>query len=366
MEDMKRDSYLEMRADQGEQRDKKSRKVPLISVIIPVYNVAPYLKRCLDSVLGQSYPRLEVLLVDDGSTDGSGEICRTYQDRSPCFRYYCKMHGGLSDTRNFGLDRARGDFISFIDADDYVTPDYLEYLYRLLRASGRSGQDPAAMAMCSLCVCYSSNGHRINRGNGKREILTGKDCIRRMCYDDQVDTCVYAKLYSRDLFEGIRYPRGRFFEDMAVTYLLFDRCDRVVCGWQPKYFYVVREDSIVTSTYSPAKLDLLLMTDRMAAFVEEKYPDLARAVLRRRCYARFSTLNQMQGLKGREEVLIQKRMVRFLRSHGRQVLADPAARWRDRAALVSLFLGLPFYRLMWALYYWWQRKRRVKRKGPEA
>lgn len=367
-----------MRVVEEVQRERIGREVLLISVIVPVYNVAPFLKRCLDSVRSQTYPRLELLLVDDGSTDGSGKICRSYQARDPRFHYYYKDHGGVADARNFGLDRARGDYISFIDADDYVAPDYLEYLYGLVRISGRAGQSgqessqksnqesgqesglcAAAMSMCSLCVCYSSNGRRLSRGDGKREVLTGKECIRRMCYDDQVDTCVYAKLYDRSLFDGIRFPRGRIFEDMAVTYRLFDRCDQVACGWQPKYYYMVREDSIVTSSYSPAKLDLLIMTDRMAAFVKGKYPDLAQAVLRRRCYARFSTLNQMSGLKGREELRIQKKMIRFLRLHSRQLLEDPALPWRDRAAMVSILLGLPFYRFVWGLYYWWQRKRRV-------
>ena len=180
-----------------------------------------------------------------------------------------------------------------------------------------------------------------------------------MCYGDQVNTCVYAKLYTAALFEGISYPEGRIFEDMGVTYRLFDRCDHVVCGWFPKYHYVIREDSIVTSGYTRAKLDLLLMTDQMAAYVENKYPDLRKAVLRRRLYARFSTLNQMLFVDGYKEKKIRNNIIHFIKKYGWQVVIDPRTPWRDRAAFLSLLPGLPVYRLMWGAYYWWQRKRKV-------
>ena len=333
--------------------ERRSPGLPLISVIIPVYNVGLYLRRCLDSVLRQTYSALEIILVDDGSEDASGRICREYRARDPRIRYYHKDQGGVSDARNYGLDHSHGSYITFVDSDDYVAPDYVEYLYRLI-ISGESGQSD--MAMCSLCVCYSSNGRRIPRGNGRREILTGKECIRKMCYDDQVDTCVYAKLYPASLFEGIRYPSGRIFEDIEVTCLLFDRCDRIACGWMPKYCYVLRENSIVTSPYSPAKLDLLVMTDKMAAYVQKRYPDLDRAVLRRRVYARFSTLNQMMSSKGDREKKIRRKLLHFIKKHGWKVMTDPKTPWRDRAALVSMAAGYPFYRLVWTLYFWWQRK----------
>ena len=334
----------------------KESDLPLISVIIPVYNVAPCLERCLDSVQGQTYTNLEIILVDDGSTDASGEICKTHASRDMRIHYYYKEHGGVSQTRNYGLAQVRGAYLTFVDSDDYIDLDYVEYLFRLIQ-SGTNGQ--FGMAMCSLQICYSSNGYCFSAGNRKVEVLSGRDCIERMCYSDQVDTCVYAKLYPVALFDGISYPDGKIFEDMGVTYRLFDRCEHVVCGWFPKYHYVIREDSIVTSGYTRAKLDLLLMTDQMAAYVENKYPDLRKAVLRRRLYARFSTLNQMLFVDGYKEKKIRKKIIHFIKKYGWQVVIDPRTPWRDRAAFLSLLPGLPVYRFVWGVYYWWKRKRKV-------
>ena len=334
--------------------------LPLISVIIPVYNVAPFLDRCLDSVQGQTYPNLEMILVDDGSTDASGEICKSRALKDGRIHYYYKDHGGVAETRNYGLRRAGGAYITFVDSDDTVTLDYVEYLFALIHA-GSDG--PFDMSMCSLRTCYSSNGYSHTSANGRVEILSGKSCIERMCYGDQVDTCVYAKLYNAALFDGIVYPEGRIFEDIGVTYRLFDRCDQVICGWLPKYHYVVRENSIVTSGYSEAKLDLLRMTDQMAAYVGRKYPDMRKAVLRRRFYARFSTLNQMLAVDGYREKKIRCNLIRFIKKYGWQVFFDPRTPWRDRAAFLSLLPGLPVYRFVWGVYYWWKRKRKVRRKA---
>ncbi len=338
----------------------KEPDLPLISVIIPVYNVAPYLDRCLDSVQGQTYSNLEIILVDDGSTDASGEICRSRALKDARIHYYYKDHGGVAKTRNYGLMRAGGDYITFVDSDDHVTRDYVEYLFALIN----SGPDGLfGMSMCSLQICYSSNGYSHTSANGRVEILSGKSCIERMCYGDLVDTCVYAKLYPAALFEGISYPEGRIFEDMGVTYRLFDRCDQIICGWLPKYHYSIRENSIVTSGYSEAKLDLLQMTDQMAAYVGKKYPDLRKAALRRRLYARFSTLNQMLSVEGYREKRIRQNIIHFIKKYGWRVFFDLRAPWRDRAAFLSLLPGLPVYRLIWGVYYWWKRKRKVRHKA---
>ena len=255
---------------------------PLISVIVPVYGVEKYVAKCLDTIINQTYRNLEIILVDDGTKDRSGIICEEYAKRDGRIKVFHKENGGLSDARNYGIEHSTGEYLTFIDSDDYLDLDYVEFLYNLIKKGYR-------MSLCSLHVVYTSNGHIENKGNGKEVILSGKQCIEMMCYHEEVDTAAYAKLMHRDLFDKVRYPKGKIFEDIGTSYLLFDQCDEIICSFVPKYYYVIRNNSIVTSEFNLSKLDLIEMTNQMADYVNVKYPDLENATLRRRGYA---TLHQ--------------------------------------------------------------------------
>lgn len=322
-------------------------KKPLISIIVPFYNVERYLKQCLESILNQTYHNLEIVLVNDGSTDRSQNICDQYMKRDNRVKVFYKTNGGLSDARNFGIEHSKGEYFLFVDSDDRVDPDYVEFLWLLLE-NGKY-----KMSMCSLYVKYTDNNRIISRGNGKKEILSGKRCIEKMCYHDEVDACAVAKLMHRDLFRDIRFPEGKLFEDIGAVYLLFDKSKKVACGFEPKYYYCVRPDSIVTSTFNMGKLDMLVMTDQMAAFVDAKYPDLKAATMRRQVYARFSTLNQMAQVTNMDE--IKKELISFIKAHAKEVLYNKKTPKRDKVAIISLCLNYRFYRWLWCIYLKLQR-----------
>lgn len=317
---------------------------PLISVIVPVYNVKHYLKKCLDSIINQSYNNLEIIIIDDGSTDGSGKIIDDYNNNDSRIKIVHQKNGGLSHARNVGLDMMQGEYVTFIDSDDFVTPDYVSYLFNLIKKTNFQ----AKLSLCSLMNHYSKTNKDVNSGNGIREILTGKECIEMMCYHNLVDTCAYAKLAKKELYNDIKFPEGKLFEDIATTYRLFLRCDQVACGFEPKYYYNVRSNSIVTSKFSKSKLQLLEMTDKMANTVNDIYPELSNATLRRRVYARFSTLNQTLNVKKAQN--IQRDLINFIKEHKSTILNDPKTPQRDRIAYALLSLGLPFYKVGWKIY----------------
>ncbi len=318
---------------------------PLISVIIPAYNVEKYLYKCMESVAAQTFTDFEVLLVDDGSTDTTPALCDQCGEKYPFVRVFHKTNGGLSDARNYGIERSYGEYLTFIDSDDYITEDYLQYLYDLLKET-----ENCRMSICSIYNLFTANQKTVNNGNGVREMLSGKTCIERMCYHDQVDTCAYAKLYHRSLFDTVCYPKGKVFEDIGTTYKMFLQCDQVACGFEPKYYYVIRQNSITTAGFSTRKLDLLEMTDQMAADVVKVYPDLAQAVRRRQAYARFSTLNQMLEVTEPEHLRQRKQIVDYLNTHRNEILADPRTPKRDKIAYYVLKLGFPLYRVFWKTY----------------
>ena len=303
-------------------------KTPLISVVLPIYNIESYLDRCMDAVLNQTYTNLEILMVDDGSPDGCPQICDRYARQDSRVR---ALHA-----------RARGEYITCIDPDDYVDPDYVEYLYRLI------DKYETKMSICQHVTEYD-NGSVKDHGSSGDELMDIETCLRRMLYHDVIDTSAWAKLYHRSLFDTVSYPVGKIFEDIGTTYALMMQCDTgIAVGYESKYHYMYHMNSIVNSSFSPRKLDLLEMTDKMGHEVVRAYPSLKQAVLRRRVYARFSTLNQMLGTddysKEREQI------IRFILHHKKRILGDPRAPRRDKIAIRLLSMNYGLYKAFWTAY----------------
>lgn len=314
---------------------------PLISVILPVYNIEQYLPDCMEALFAQTYRNLEIILVDDGSKDSSGRICDEYACGDDRIVVYHKPNGGLSDARNYGIERARGEYITCIDPDDVVDTDYMEYLLTLLQKNG---------VRMSVCQFREQCDGRIIADHGKagEDVLSTRSCLERMLYHDGVDTSACAKLYHRDLFKTVRYPKGKLFEDIGTTYALMLQCDQIAVGYESKYVYRLRRDSIVNTRFHPGKMDLLEMTDRMAKDVAAVYPDLRDAVLRRQVYARFSTINQMLNTEGYDRE--RNGMIAYVKQHRREILRNPKAPKRDKMALALISVSYSLYRRIWLLY----------------
>lgn len=314
---------------------------PLVTVVVPIFNTASLLPRCVDSLLAQTYGELEILLVDDGSTDESGALCDAYAGRDARVRVIHKQNGGLSDARNTGMDAMTGEWLAFVDSDDYVLPGYIAYLYEL-----------ATEFDCPLSVCgfdvHFSDGRKQLRGSDARYALDTRTCMERLFYDRFLTVGAWGKLYHRSLLGNVRYPVGRLFEDAGTTYRFLLKCERVAVGEESRYVYAVRSQSIVTSGFSEAKLDLVTLSDEMCEKTLARFPDLRRAALRRRVYVRFSTLNQMLDTDRCPEE--KRAMIRYIRRNGLGVFFDPKAPNRDRAALLMLAFGFPVYRRAWKWY----------------
>ena len=312
---------------------------PLISVILPVYNVGNYLDRCMKSVLHQTYKNLEIILVDDGSTDSSGKLCDKYAVTDNRVSVIHQKNQGLSAARNHGIDQSKGKYITFIDSDDYVADDMIEYLLSLIQ------HFHCKMSLCSHTVVFSKSGKKKILGNGREMKLSAHDALQSMLYHEEVDTSAWAKLYDRSLLTTIRYPEGKLFEDIGTTYKFFIESQWIACGFKSKYFYIVRDESIVTSKFSPRNFDLLTMTDQMGKDVISMYSDLDKAVLRRRMYARFSLLNKMIGIK------IDRREVdSFIHQYGKIVFYDKKTPKRDKCAIMGYLLSPRVYEYLWQFY----------------
>ena len=220
--------------------------LPLISIIVPVYNVKDYLSKCLQSICGQTYKNLEIILIDDGSSDGSGELCDLFAQRDGRIKVIHQANAGQSAARNRGLAVAQGEFLGFVDSDDWIEPDMYEFLYHLLKENG---------ADISICSHYIETAvkTRVKHSSGQFSSFSREEAIRTLVEDKRIRNYMWDKLYKRQLFAGIYFPVNRVFEDIAVSYQIFYKTQKVVMQDCPKYHYVIREGSAMQGKYNPQK-----------------------------------------------------------------------------------------------------------------
>lgn len=244
---------------------------PLISVIIPVYNVEKYIGDCVNSVLQQKYTNLEIILINDGSTDTSGQICDGYACKDSRIKVIHKDNGGLSEARNFGIDIASGEYVTFIDSDDYILPTFIEYLYDLISKSS------ADISVCQLINVDEKNNILSNGGESVDKVVRGNtDCMKEYLSGTSIDTVAWRKLYRKDLFKpDIRYPVGKYHEDVWTTYKLIAQCETIAIGCNALYAYRQRTGSIVNSSFSPKHLDSVYGALERQKFIEYNYPALS-------------------------------------------------------------------------------------------
>ena len=320
--------------------------VDLISVIVPVYNVEEYLGQCIESIKNQTYQNLEIILIDDGSTDSSGRLCDNAAETDPRIKVIHKQNGGLSDARNCGIDSAHGKYIFFIDSDDYIAENCVEYLH------GLAVRHDVPLSSAAHTVFYESGkSYRKRFADGAEKVLTQKDALLHILLDDGLDLCAWNKLYSAELFKEIRYPVPLAFEDTATTYRLLFLCDAIAWGCEPTYNYRIRGNSITTSGNFGKKMQLIHNTKKMCDDITEKYPELAEAAERRLVWAYFSTLNQLLKSTERESFRNEeKEILGFLKSHRRTIKKGRLYSRRDKLASAALGIGLPFYAAVWGLY----------------
>lgn len=229
------------------------------------------LDKCIDSLLAQTFNNFEVILVDDGSTDGSGARCEEWVSRDSRVRVVHKPNGGLSSARNAGIDVARSPYLGFVDSDDYVETDMYAVLYNAI--SNRK----ADMVCC---------GRFVHTGIEVQERFTAEpglifsrdDAIREVLVGNRIDVSACDKLYKRSLFEGIRYPEGRVSEDVAVILPLLSRANKVVHVGSPLYHYVFRSGSISKAAYSHKKFDVMTNCVEMRAFAKVNLPAMVDLV----------------------------------------------------------------------------------------
>lgn len=303
----------------------------LITVIIPVYNVEKYLNKCMESVVNQTYKSLEILLIDDGAKDSSGFMCDSWAERDSRIKVIHKENGGLSSARNCGLDQAHGNYIMFVDSDDFMSEDIVSILYEDIKRT------KADIAICDAMHIFEDYKVVFDTGKETRT-YTSIEAIQEMWYQKSFLPSAWGKLYKLELFQNIRFTENRLYEDIDIMHELFWKAETIIYRNDKLYGYVHRDESITTQKFSERDLDIFIISDKMLEFADKVDPKLLPAA---ESYATVAALRillnapeeKFQGAMHKAENIIKK--------YGKKTMKNRNIRTKQKYALIMFFYCRP-------------------------
>lgn len=310
---------------------------PDVSIIIPVYNDERFLPDCLNSARNQTHKNIEIIIVDDGSTDASAKLCDLASKADPRVKVIHKENGGLSSARNAGLEIAEGKYIAFLDSDDCMDPAFAE---TALSACERNNAD---MVILKMAFFREDDTRLIAEGDTDEEkILSREEAIEESLYQKRFSCCAPGVLYKRSTIGDIRFPLGRISEDLAVFHLFLDNAEKIVWVDTTGYFYRQRAKSIM-HTFNARRLDALEWTKEIEGFCRDRYPAVMPAAL---CRTFNVAVHLVLDMPAEDDTYLPQVWADLKRTRG-SVLKNKKARGRERAAAVLSFGGPGVLRKVW-------------------
>lgn len=248
-------------------------KKSLVSIIIPVYNVEKFVKESVLSAITQTYQNLEIVVVNDGSTDNSSKICHELEKKDNRVKVYDKENGGVSSARNFGVEHAKGEYLMFLDGDDRLTANAVEGLLEVL-------QREDADICIGKGITISEKDTMKPKPSSKNsfiKVLTPEEAIENALYEADFSFSCNIKIYKKNVFKNISFPNGRTFEDLATIYKVFLNCKKIVYTKFNMYYYILRSGSIVSSLNPLKNIDFFVAAQEVQGFIEANYPNILKA-----------------------------------------------------------------------------------------
>lgn len=248
----------------------------LVSIIIPVYQVEKYLEKCLESVINQTYKKIEVILIDDGSKDNSGKICDEYAQKDKRIIVIHKNNEGVSKARNVGIECAKGTYITFVDSDDFIHKDYIEKLYELCKHNN------ADLSICGTKDILE-NEKVVKKSRKYKKNLDKEDGMKELLNEKYYTCVIWAKMYKKELFKNIRFnEKTKIAEDLEVLYKVLDKCKKIsINTFENLYYYRIRDDSATVNKYNSDWENEINICEEIIKFVEKKYPNVVNYAIKR-------------------------------------------------------------------------------------
>lgn len=238
----------------------------LISVIVPIYNVQRYLEKCIKTIVNQTYKNLEIILIDDGSTDKSSDICDNWKQKDSRIKVIHKANEGLAKARNTGIEISTGKYLFFVDSDDYIELDIIENLYENIIQTS---------ADISICGFYIETYEKMIPYCSSNEfVVNSEDALKKLFMHDNISIAIWNKLYKKELFEKIRFPNCRIHEELMTIYKLLDIANKISHISKTGYHYVQRQGSLLHSEFNNNPLYILEIGEEILEFIKSKYSNI--------------------------------------------------------------------------------------------
>lgn len=317
----------------------------IISVIVPIYNVEKYLEKCINSILDQTFKKYELILVDDGSTDKCGKICDDYSKKYSQIKVIHKKNGGLSDARNAGIVIALGDYITFVDSDDYLDNEYLQNMYEM------AIKFSADLVMCDSQNVYENKKNTlIKNDNIVSEVITKEQAYKKILLQEGTDVSACRKLYKTKIFKDnkILYPVGEIYEDIQVIDKVVESCSKIVITNYIGYYYLQRNGSIMYGKMSQKNFILIEAITKLTSFIKENYPNISYAANKRYVYCNFHILGRAIFDKNYEEECnkIRDNILKY----SDEIFKSNLYSLKEKIATRTLKMGLKPYKCFWKIY----------------
>lgn len=312
----------------------------MVTIVIPIYNQIKFMRRSIESSVNQTYSNLQIILVDDGSTDGSDKICDEYAIADKRIEVIHKRNGGLSSARNAGLEIMKGTYVTFLDSDDYLSNDFVE---RAVTLCENNNADISILDM--KYICENVNSEEQQYGEKNISVFTSEQAIEESLYQVRFSCCAPGKLYKRKIFEEIRFPLQKLSEDLAISHKVLNKADLIVFSDRIGYYYRQQGKSIM-HVFSSNRMDALQWVHEIETFCEKSYPNIIAA-------AKCRTFNVATHLlldipeKDESEKKYGPILWKDIKRTRFNVLVNSKVRFREKAAAILSFGGTRLLRKVW-------------------
>lgn len=319
--------------------------MPKISIIVPVYNCEKYISNCINSILEQSFKDFELILVDDGSSDRSFEICESFAKKDNRVRAIHQPNSGVSRARNRGLDEAKGEYIGFVDGDDCVDKEMYERLYKNL------ADNNADISICGIVNYFVKKDGTTEKVRQSPVdgfwIFSGEQALKEALQSRLYSVNPVNKLFKRELFDKLRYPEGKISEDAFLIPVVISKAGKVVYDSKPMYYYLRRENSITTSNFSDSGWDVVEAYKNHLNMVSEKFPNLKKVAKFRYLWAYTYVIDKIMLSENSENYLEDfKKAFNFIKKNILQIIFNPYFSLKRKIAVTVLLINKKIYKKM--------------------